>query len=256
MANLTADRLTETRSGHETRSFSVPMKASAKCYQGGLVFLTGGYAHGGSPVAGDVCMGIAEVTVDNTSGSNASAYVPIRRGSAKMDNAGSSAVAQANVGEIVLAASDHEVTTSNAAAVSVGAMDELDADGGVWVFVGASVPLAATVAGYSDTVLTTSPGPTLPVAVGDVTTYDVETTATVAAVLPNGTSAGQQIEIYQSIAASTPVGTITGAFANNLNVAKTTLALGTAVGLIFKGVWTGSAWRQRDALGGTGASLS
>ncbi len=256
MANLGADRLTETRSGHETRSFSVPMKGSAKCYQGGLVFTTAGYAHGGSPVAGDVCMGIAEVTVDNTSGSNGTLMVPVRRGVAKMDNAGSNAVAQANVGEIVFAASDHEVTTSNGAAVSVGAMDELDADGGVWVFVGQAVPVVAALAGYSDTVLTASPGPTLPVATGPVTTYDVETTGTVAGVLPNGTAAGQQIEIYQSIATGSPVGTITGALANNLNVSKATLALGTAVGLIFKGVWTGTAWRQRDALGGSGSGLS
>jgi len=84
----------------------------------------------------------------------------------------------------------------------------------------------------------------------------VSTTATVTGALGNGLRTGQQIAIVQAVAASTPVGTITGAFADQVGTAKTTLALGTAVGFIFRGIWTGTKWRQVDALGGTASGLS
>jgi predicted RecA/RadA family phage recombinase len=84
----------------------------------------------------------------------------------------------------------------------------------------------------------------------------VSTTGTVTGVLGSGSYVGQLISIVQSVAASSPVGTITGAFKSQAGAAKTTLALGTAVAFIFRGVWDGAAWRQIDALGGTGSSLS
>ena len=84
----------------------------------------------------------------------------------------------------------------------------------------------------------------------------VSTTGTVTGALGAGLYNGQQISIIQSVAASTPVGTITGTYKNQAGTAKTTLALGTAVAFIGRFVWDGAAWRQMDALGGTGSSLS
>lgn len=248
MANLSADRLNFTRSGHETRSFSAPMKAAAVCYQGGMVFATGGYAHGGSPVAGDSYLGQAEVSVDNTSGSNGSQSVQLRRGSSKWDNAGANAITQANLGQLAYAASDHEVATTGV--IAVGIIDEIDSDGGIWVFDGHTSQGAGL---YEDVVLAASPGPTLS-AVAAV--HFVETTGTVAGVLPDGSYVGQQTTIVQSVAATSPVGTITGHFETLAGVAEGTLNLGTAVGAIVTLVWTGAKYRQASALGGTASSFS
>lgn len=244
MSNLSADRLPDTRSQHETRSYSVQMKAAAVCYEGSMVFGTGGYAHGGTPLAGDTYLGQAEVSVDNTAGSNGSQTVQVRRGAAKWDNAGTNAVAQANVGQTAYASSDHEVATVGV--VGIGTIDEIDSDGGIWVFDGESHQGAS---GYSDTVLAASPGPTLPEATGPVSTYVVETTGTVAGALPDGIYPGQIANIAQSIAASTPVGTLTGHFETLAGVAEGTLNLSTTVQFIGAFVWTGTKWRVAGALG-------
>jgi|KBSSwiStaDraftv2_1062776.scaffolds.fasta_scaffold00132_112 hypothetical protein len=84
----------------------------------------------------------------------------------------------------------------------------------------------------------------------------VSTTGTVTGVLANGVSTGQTKRIVQNVAASSPVGTITGTFKTLAGAAATTLALGTAVGTIVDLIWDGAAWRATSALGGTGSSLS
>jgi hypothetical protein len=58
------------------------------------------------------------------------------------------------------------------------------------------------------------------------------------------------------VAATSPVGTITGTFKTLAGVAATTLALGTAVGLIADFVWDGAAWRLTGPVTGTGSSLT
>ena len=83
----------------------------------------------------------------------------------------------------------------------------------------------------------------------------VQVTGTKTGVLANGVTPGQTKRFIQSVAASTPVGTITGAFAQNSGTAAATLSLGTTVGTIADFVWTGSVWRLTSALGGTGSTL-
>jgi hypothetical protein len=108
----------------------------------------------------------------------------------------------------------------------------------------------ASVTGFDDIVL----GTTAPSNITAVT-Y-VQTTGTKTGVLANGVYVGQPKRIIQSVAASSPVGTITGTFLTLAGAAATTLALGTAVAVIADFVWTGAAWRLDSALGGTGSSLS
>jgi len=67
---------------------------------------------------------------------------------------------------------------------------------------------------------------------------------------------GQLKRIVQSVAASTPVGTITGAFKTLAGAAATTLTLGTAVATIADFVWDGAAWRATSAITGTSSSLA
>lgn len=109
---------------------------------------------------------------------------------------------------------------------------------------------AAAITGVDDIVL----GTTAPSNVTAVTFAQVTGTKTGA--LSNGLYTGQPKRIDQSVAATSPIGTITGLFKTLAGVAATTLALGTAVGAIGDFVWDGAAWRLTSALGGTGSSLS
>lgn len=84
----------------------------------------------------------------------------------------------------------------------------------------------------------------------------VQTTGTQSKALAAGVFVGQRKRFIQSVAAATPVGTITGAFKTLAGAAATTLALGTAVAYIGDFVWDGAAWRLCSALGGTGSSLA
>lgn len=84
----------------------------------------------------------------------------------------------------------------------------------------------------------------------------VSTDGTKTGALAAGLYNGQMLSIVQAAATNTPVGTITGTFADTANTAKTTLHLGTAAAFIGEFCWNGSAWRQVSALGGTGSSLS
>lgn len=144
-------------------------------------------------------------------------------------------------------ASTGDIAAGAGVAVATVAGNSGDIGGGVLI---GSAAATAGVTGTDDIVLgTTAPSNTT------LVTF-VETTGTATGVLANGIFVGQKKEFVQSVAASTPVGTITGAFASQANVAKTTLALGTAVGMIGSFVWNGTAWRQVATLGGSGSSLS
>lgn len=147
-----------------------------------------------------------------------------------------------------IAASAGDIAAGAAVAIALdgGASTELHAG----VLFGAAAGQTGLGGVQADFVL----GTTAPAAANG--TLFVSTTGTVTGVLGAGTYTGQPIAIVQSVAASTPVGTITGAFKSQAGAAKTTLALGTAVAFIFRGVWDGAAWRQVDTLGGTGSSLS
>lgn len=119
--------------------------------------------------------------------------------------------------------------------------------------IGAGVLVGATTnptGGYQDAVLGTDVPSHL------ARTIFVETTGTATGALGAGFYAGQMLDITQSVAASTPVGTITGAFETLTGTAAGTLGLGTTTGHIATFCWTGTKWRLVSALGGTGSTLS
>ena len=152
--------------------------------------------------------------------------------------------------------SSGQFITASAGDVAAGAAVAIALDGGAsgeshaGILLGSAAGLTANGGVQADFVL----GTTAPNAANAV--LFVSTTGTVTGALGSGSYTGQPIAIVQSVAASSPVGTITGAFKSQAGVAKTTLGLGTAVGFIFRGVWDGAAWRQVDALAGTGSSLT
>jgi len=142
-------------------------------------------------------------------------------------------------------AADVALGSAMAVAVDSGAVNEIHS---VIFFGGDSV--VASVGGVDDIVL----GTTAPSGITEVT-Y-VQTTGTKTGVLPNGLFVGQKKRIIQSVASTSPVGTITGAFQTLAGVAATTLALGTAVATIADFVWVVGAWRATSAITGTGSSLT
>lgn len=146
-----------------------------------------------------------------------------------------------------IAANNADIAAGSAVAIAIdaGAINEIHT---VMFFGGASA--VGQTSGFDDIVLGTTAPSNL-----TSTTY-VQTTGTKTGVLGNGVAVGQLKQINQSVAASTPVGTITGTFLTLSGAAATTLALGTAVGAIAGLVWTGAAWRATSAIGGAGSSLS
>lgn len=146
-----------------------------------------------------------------------------------------------------VAASAGDIAAGSAVAVAIdaGSINEIHS---VIFFGGASA--VGQTSGVDDVVLgTTSPSNLTSI------TY-VQTTATKTGVLAAGVATGQTKRIVQSVAATTPIGTITGTFKTLAGAAATTLALGTAVAVIVDLVWDGAAWRATSAITGTGSSLS
>lgn len=146
---------------------------------------------------------------------------------------------------VTASASDIAAGAGIAIALKAGASGEI----GEAVLVGGASPTASVV-GTDDIAL----GTTAPSNLTAVTF--VQTSGTNTGVLANGVYAGQTKRIVQSVATSTPVGTITGTFKTLAGAAATTLALGTAVATIADFVWDGSAWRASSAITGTGSSLT
>jgi hypothetical protein len=170
-------------------------------------------------------------------------------------------VAQWKAGGTV-AKGDHVKVDSSGRCVTASAGDVAAGASHGRVLEGATVNLNASVLllinsdgqnsvfGFDDIVL----GTTAPSALTEVTF--VQTTGTKTGVLPDGKYVGQKKRFVQSVAASTPVGTVTGTFLTLAGAAATTLALGTAVAAIADFIWTGVGWRLDSAIGGTASGLS
>lgn len=142
-------------------------------------------------------------------------------------------------------AADIALGSAMAVAVDGGAINEVHS---VIFFGGDSV--VASVGGIDDIVLgTTAPS-------NSTSVTFVQTTGTKTGALAAGLFTGQSKRFVQSVAATSPVGTITGTFKTLAGAAATTLALGTAVAAIADFVWDGAAWRLDSTIGGTGSSLS
>jgi hypothetical protein len=146
---------------------------------------------------------------------------------------------------ITASATDIAAGSGLAIAIDAGAVNEIHSV----IFFGGATTVGLSV-GFDDIVL----GTTAPSALTPITF--VSTTGTKTGALAAGSYTGQTKRIDQSVAATSPIGTITGAFKTLAGAAATTLALGTAVGFIADFVWDGAAWRATSAIGGTGSSLS
>ena len=131
-----AERNTFTKDGK-----LVPYKvaASTKIEAGKMVAVgADGYAVEASDAAGITVVGIADETVDNSSGSDGDLSVNVKRGQIyKLKNSGSTAVTIASVGSAVVVEDDETVTTAAGATndITAGTCMGVDTDG-VWVAIG------------------------------------------------------------------------------------------------------------------------
>lgn len=133
---LSADRMTRSRS--TGRTFSAKVASNAVIYQGGLVTVNStGYAKAAATTSGERVIGVCLSKVDNSGGgADGALKVQVQTGLFKFANDGTYPVAQADVGRIVYVKDDQTVQTSlGGTGVIAGRMEELDADGGVWVYV-------------------------------------------------------------------------------------------------------------------------
>jgi hypothetical protein len=145
-----------------------------------------------------------------------------------------------------LTATANDVLAGSCVAIAVVAGSINDIGTGILSGSAATIPSQT----FDDIVLSTTAPSNL-----TETTF-VQTSGTQSKALANGVWTGQKKRIIQSVAAATPVGTITGTFLTLAGAAATTLALGTTVAAIADFVWTGAGWRLTSLIGGAGSSLS
>lgn len=141
MAALTAARNTPIMGGDGTFKMTLPLKANAKIWQGGLVALDNatGYAIAGAAATTNIAAGIALQSVDNTGGSNGALSVDvICEGAFLLDCSGQ---AQTVLGRLVYFVDDHTVTSTAAGSASVGVCVNFVSATQVWVYIG--VPRSA-----------------------------------------------------------------------------------------------------------------
>jgi len=134
MAATTVERNTKTRH-FAIREVVYKVAASTKILAGTLVSSVAGYAAPAADTAATSFLGLAIETVDNTAGAAGALSVRIHSGLAVKVEIGT--LVQADVGFNAMAVDNQ--TVSNAATTTndivVGKIEEIDADGDVWVMI-------------------------------------------------------------------------------------------------------------------------
>lgn len=120
---------TETYANHYG---AVPLAAGAKCLSGGLVFLLASGFASSVPAADALCLGIGEVTRDNTLGiDGALSTAPARGCPALLNSAGVDAVSAADIGRKVYSVDDQTIARTSAAGTRCVAGRLVAFEGGV-----------------------------------------------------------------------------------------------------------------------------
>lgn len=135
MAAATVD-LQTIRRHNSRRIVRYQVDASVKIFNGTIVMLVAGFARPGADTAAAICVGIADETVDNSSGSAGAKSINVVAGiAAKLQN-NAGAIVQADIGKSANIVDDNTVTdaatTNN---IVAGKIEELDpVDGLPWIY--------------------------------------------------------------------------------------------------------------------------
>ena len=151
MAALANNRNTQHQGDGCTRQV-YPLADNVIVYMGSLVVLNAGYAEPGTVATGLQAVGVAALAypngvnggpgtpgdyADNTQSGHAAGKVAVevRRGIYKFDNYASDLVVVGDIGKNCFVFDDHTVAHSDGSAARsvAGRVENIDADGGVWV---------------------------------------------------------------------------------------------------------------------------
>lgn len=138
MAALSAERNTKERAGEV---LELPVKASTKCYQGGLAVIDAGYAAPGRTGTGLIAVGRYEQTFDNSAGAAGAIKARVKQGMFKFANSSAGdLIAQASVGADCYIVDDQTVALTNGTSTRsrAGKIVAVDSDG-VWVQLGLGI---------------------------------------------------------------------------------------------------------------------
>lgn len=138
MTALAADRNTKQRLGDIGE---YPVKASTKCYQGGIAVLNAGYAAPGTAATGLIAIGRFEETADNTSGAAGAIKARVGKGTFLFGNsAAGDLIAQADVGADCYIVDDQTVAKTSATSTRSRAGKIVAVESaGVWVQIGLGI---------------------------------------------------------------------------------------------------------------------
>lgn len=121
------------------RVHDLSVKASSSIYAGALVVMNAGYAAKATTATGLIAAGVAQETVDNSSGSNGDKKVRVHTGTFKFKNSSSTdQIGVTEIGKDVYIVDDQTVakTDGSSSRSRAGKVMAIDADGDVWVLVG------------------------------------------------------------------------------------------------------------------------
>jgi hypothetical protein len=137
MVALTQNRPTAVKQGE---LYSLGVAATQKIFQGAIVCRNAaGFAVKGATATTLKALGRAESLADNSAGADGAIAVPYRSGCFKFANsAAGDLIANADVGNDCFIVDDQTVAKTNGGTTRsiAGKVDSVDADGGVWVWIG------------------------------------------------------------------------------------------------------------------------
>lgn len=125
---------------------SLPVAASTHLYAGNLISVnSSGNAIAAVDTASTICIGRAEESVDNSTGSAGDKSIRVKRGMFRFANSVSNAVTAASVGQLAYVEDDHTVAISTSNTIVAGRILRVET-AGVWVDTRYYVPTVGTVA--------------------------------------------------------------------------------------------------------------
>lgn len=117
----------------DERLLVLPVKGGARIRQGALVMVAGGYAEEAGPGTGKVALGVAQGSVDNSTGGDGDAHVEVMRGVFRLENDPNDPVGPTELGKDVYATGPVTVGKSGTGRSKAGRVLRLEPNGFVWV---------------------------------------------------------------------------------------------------------------------------
>lgn len=113
------------------------LAAGAMIHQGGIVVAEAGWATSGKTALNLTALGMADATVDNTTGANGDTSVSVRSGCFLFENSAGDPVAATSIGQTVFIEDDETIAATDGGGTRspAGICFDVD-DQGVWVTLG------------------------------------------------------------------------------------------------------------------------